>query len=97
MKTIRKFLLVFGILTAAAIGSKAQIRVVVRRPVAPVFVRPAAPYPHAVWVPGEWAWRGREYVYVNPHYIRERRGHAWIPGHWDNVRGGSVWVAGRWR
>jgi hypothetical protein len=39
-------------------------------PPAKVEVRPAAPGPKAVWVPGHWKWHGR------------RRGYDWVPGHW---------------
>ncbi|RKR82468.1 YXWGXW repeat-containing protein [Mucilaginibacter gracilis] len=98
MKTISKFLMVFTILITTAIASNAQVRVFVRtRPVEPVFVRPPAPYRDAVWIPGEWRWEGRRYVYVNPHYQHLRRGHVWVSGHWNNIRGGSVWVGGYWR
>lgn len=99
MKTIGKFLTVAGLLLTTTIASNAQVRVFVRtRPVEPVIVRPVAtPYRDAVWIPGEWRWEGRRYVYVNPHYEHGRRGRAWVPGHWNNVRGGSVWVGGHWR
>jgi hypothetical protein len=98
MKTIIKSLVAFSILITTAITSDAQVRIFVRtRPVEPVIVRPAAPYRGAVWIPGEWQWRGGRYVYVNPHYVHARRGHVWTQGHWNNISGGSVWVAGRWR
>ena len=73
-------------------------RAVVReKPNAPYVVRPAPPYPDAVWIDGEWVLRGSRYEYVTPHYVTPRRGRAWVPGHWVTTRRGNVWVKGRWR
>ena len=68
---IRRGLLVLGL---AALGAGAYgISGCAAPPPPPplrVEVRPAAPGPKAVWVPGHWKWRGRA------------RGYDWAPGHW---------------
>ena len=52
-------------------------------PVAPIEVRPAFPYPGAVWIDGGWVWRGGH--------------HTWVGGHWDHPRAGKEWHGGEWR
>ena len=75
----------------------APYAVVTTRPAAPVIVQPVSPYPGAVWIPGEYRWRGNRYVYINPHYARPRHGRVWISGGWVATRGGYVWRSGYWR
>jgi hypothetical protein len=36
-----------------------------------------------VWAPGYWHWNGRQHVWVNGRYVRERRGYHWRPAHWE--------------
>jgi len=96
MKTI--FSTIFCILFAVITLSSCARRVYVsERPAPPVVVRPAAPYPGAVWIPEEYTWRGGRYAYVAPHYVRPHGRHTWVAGHWDRNRNGSVWVKGYWR
>jgi len=66
-------------------------------PPPPYAVQPVAPYPGAVWVSGEYFWRGGRYVYAAPHYVRPRYGRVWVPGYWNSSRGGYVWRRGHWR
>jgi len=69
--------------------------VVRERPAEPVYERPAPPAPNALWIPGEWEWRGGRYVFIRGHYvINERR--TWVPGHWRETPGGFVWQKGHW-
>ena len=58
----------------------------------------ARPGPRYVWIPGSYAWRGRNYVWVNGYWTLPPRPHAvWVPGRWVARHGGHVWVAGYWR
>lgn len=96
MRTISKILTIIGVAGTLLAGCASGSFVVRERPVEPVYVRPVAPYANAVWIPGEWEWRGGRYVYINGHY--EHAGpREWIPGHWREARGGYVWVKGHWR
>ena len=73
---------------------------VVRTPPPPprAEVRPPAPGPAHVWVPGHWRWNGRRYVWVRGHWKRPPRpGAVWVPGHWIRRGGGWLWVPGHWR
>lgn len=71
--------------------------VVAVRPAPPYYARPFAPYPNAVWIDGEWAWRGGRYEYINGYWARPDQGRIYIHGHWKNGRGGYYWVPGHWR
>ena len=97
MKTISKFLMIAATATTmlTACGPTRATFVVRERPVEPVYSRPAPPAPNAVWIPGEWEWRGGRYVFINGHYVvNEYR--QWVPGHWRDTPGGYVWVRGHW-
>lgn len=97
MKIISKFCFILGVAGTVLVGCATQGSFVVReRPVEPVYVRPVSPYPNAIWIPGEWEWRGGRYVYINGYYVRHRN-REWIAGHWRNVPNGYVWVRGHWR
>ena len=39
---------------------------------------------------------GRDYVWVDGPWNRERWGWSWTPGHWRRVETRSVWVEGHW-
>jgi hypothetical protein len=98
MKTIAKLSVV--LLTAVTIftGCEVQSGYVVReRPIEPYYTQPVAPYADAVWVPGEWEYRGGRYVYVHGYYTHVRRGRAWVAGHWVNTPRGYYWERGHWR
>jgi len=83
-----------------AFTSSAQIVVTVR-PVEPkvVVVRPAAPGPRFVWIEGSWRWDKaiRQYVWVEGHWIKLRRGREWVDGHWIEAPGGWKWIPGHWK
>jgi hypothetical protein len=49
------------------------------------------------WAPGHWAWRHGQYVWVEGHFIRERRGMHWVAEHWvQRPNGRWEMVAGHW-
>ena len=95
MKTISKILTIAGIAASLLVGCASGSFVVRERPVEPVYERPIGP-PGAVWVSGEWEWRGGRYEYIRGHYV-ERDTRQWIPGHWRETPGGYVWDRGHWR
>ena len=97
MKTISKLILGLGIAGTMSLAACSGSYYVTERPAEPVYVRPAAPYADAYWVPGEWAWNGGRYVYVNGYYTHARRGYAYTPGYWRQGPRGHVWVRGGWR
>src|ERR1700759_3046030 len=96
MKTISKFcsIALLGATLFAGCATRATF-VVRERPVEPVYTRPAPPAPNAVWIAGEWEWRGGRYEFVPGHYVvNERR--VWVPGHWRETPGGFIWEKGHW-
>jgi hypothetical protein len=48
------------------------------------------------WAPGHWDWRHGQYVWVQGHWIRERRGQHWVAERWE--RRGDHWamIPGHW-
>lgn len=97
MKTIAKlaFMLMLGgfLFMSSCTGSY----YVTDRPVEPVYERPAAPYDGAVWIGGNWVWRGGSYTYVHGHWARPRPGRVWVRGTWEHSRRGYHWHRGHWR
>ncbi|HEX3864734.1 MAG TPA: hypothetical protein VHY35_23870 [Stellaceae bacterium] len=62
-------------------------------------VRPPAPMPTAVWMPGHWSWipERQAYVWTQGRYGDPPHPHAaWLPGHFDQRPDGWVWLDGRW-
>ncbi|MGA2108689.1 MAG: hypothetical protein ABSH25_13715 [Syntrophorhabdales bacterium] len=67
-------------------------------PPARVEVRPAVPYPEAVWIDGHWEHRYGEWVWNPGCWSRPPfPGAIWVPGHWRESPGGWRWVPGHWR
>ncbi len=63
-----------------------------------VEVRPARPFPKAVWIEGHWEHRQREWVWVSGYWVKKPRPKAhWVPGHLKKGRWGWKWVPGHWR
>jgi len=99
MKRISKILTLVAVASVFTVAtSKAQLVVRVHPVHVGVFVRPAAPSPHHVWVENEWVERRGRYV-ERPGYwaVPPRPGGVWIAGHWADRPGGSVWIGGHWR
>lgn len=74
---------------------------------AEIVIRVAPPAPRAevvpaaragyVWAPGHWEWRNNNrHVWVNGHWIRERRGMYWQPDRWSQRDGRYYFVPGSW-
>ena len=95
MKTIAKLGIVLA-LASSLFASCSSQAYVTEQPVEPVYERPAAPYANAVWVPGEWVWRGNHYVYRRGFYAQPRN-RVYVQGHWLATNRGYVWVKGYWR
>jgi hypothetical protein len=76
----------------------AQPVVVETAPPAPIVeVRPAAPSPTHVWIPGYWHWHGARHFWVAGVWSPPHVGRVWEPHRWE--RDGVRWrfVVGRWR
>lgn len=97
-KMLFKISLLFVIMVAGSVTTKAQIFVKIR-PVAPVVRMTIAPSPRHVWVSGEYVWRGDDYMYKEGYWaVPPRPGFRWIPGHWQETRRrGWRWIPGHWR
>lgn len=67
------------------------------QPVEPVYERPVAPYAGAVWVDGDWGYRGDRYVYTRGHWARPRTNRVYIRGSWEHGARGYRWHRGHWR
>ncbi|OCX53842.1 hypothetical protein BEL04_06035 [Mucilaginibacter sp. PPCGB 2223] len=95
MKTISKLCIIIAA-SASMLAGCAGEYIVRERPVEPVYERPVAPYPGAVWISGEWVWRGDHYERMRGHWERPRS-RVWVEGHWRETPGGYVWVRGHWQ
>jgi len=63
-----------------------------------VEVRPVAPRPGYVWVPGAWVWRGHHWHWAGGYWAYPPRpGAVWVGGHYEYRGGVSVYVVGGWR
>lgn len=73
------------------------IVVMVAPPSPIVEVRPAVPFPGAVWIPGYWHWSGSQYVWLTGRWSAARPHAHWAPAHWK--RAGREWhfVPGHWK
>ena len=69
---------------------------VVARPVAPVYVRPAAPSRYHVWVNDDWVYRGGRYEYRHGYWAQPRSNRQWVEGNWQARSGRYYWTPGRW-
>ncbi|WP_448699491.1 hypothetical protein ACFGVR_20965 [Mucilaginibacter sp. AW1-3] len=96
MKTISKFCIVIAASASMLAGCGESEFVVRERPAEVVYERPAAPYPNAVWISGEWERRGDHYERVHGHWERPNN-RVWVEGHWNETRGGYTWVRGHWQ
>lgn len=96
MKTTSKLLIGLA-LAGSLFAGCAGTYYVAERPVEPVYERPVAPYAGAVWVSGEWGWRGGRYVYTNGYWARPRGTRVYISGGWERRPGGYYWRRGHWQ
>jgi YXWGXW repeat-containing protein len=88
-------LLVAGTSLAEA-GTRVYVRV--GPPAAVVHVRPVAPGPRHVWVPGYYRYDRRAYVWTPGVWVVPPRRHTvWVEPRWVHDRHGWYFVAGHWR
>jgi hypothetical protein len=97
MKRINKALIGIALASSLLASCVGGYYYVSARPVAPVYVRPVAPYPGAVWVQGEWEWRGGRYEYVPGYWARPRGQRVYVEGGWVTGPRGYYWRHGYWR
>jgi len=97
MKTISKFGIMLAMAGSLFMTSCAGSYYVTDQPVEPVYERPVRPYANAIWIDGDWAWRGGRYVYVRGYWARPRAGRAWVRGGWYHTPRGYTWHRGHWR
>jgi len=58
------------------------VEVDVRPPPPRVVVLPA-PRRGYVWAPGYWRWNGRQHVWTDGRWLRQRPSQHWVPAHWN--------------
>jgi hypothetical protein len=97
MKTLSKLGMMLLLAGSLFMASCAGEYYVSDQPADVVYVRPAAPYPGAVWIEGDWIWSGGRYVHVNGHWARPRAGRVWVTGNWHRGPRGYAWHRGYWR
>ena len=97
MKTISKLGMMLALAGSLFLASCAGSYYVYERPVEPVYARPMAPYPGAIWIEGDWVWQGGRYVYFRGHWDRPRVGRVWMRGAWERGPRGYTWHRGYWR
>ncbi|MBI5367928.1 MAG: YXWGXW repeat-containing protein [Planctomycetes bacterium] len=88
--------------TVVAPGIVVQQVELVEAPIAPpaprVEVLNAAPYPGAVWIPGNWVYSRHGWRWENGHWEHCATGHTvYVNGYWERRGHVHVWVPGRWR
>jgi len=97
---MKRFLITLGFLIPFVFAANAQV-VVKIKPVGPkvVVVKPASPGPRFVWIEGGWRWDKaiKQYVWVEGHWVKLRRGREWVDGHWVDAQGGWKWIPGHWK
>jgi hypothetical protein len=99
MRRMRILLSIFSVACLITIHTLACAPAVVVKqpPPARTEVRPAKPWPNAVWIAGHWKWSGGRYVWVSGRWAKAKRGKTWMAGHWARRARGWVWVKGHWR
>ena len=97
MKTILKLVMLLLLTVSLFLASCEGSYYVTSQPVEPVYERPAVPYDGAVWVEGNWGWRGGNYAYTRGHWARPRTGRVWVGGNWEHGNQGYRWHRGHWR
>ncbi|GAB3920492.1 YXWGXW repeat-containing protein [Mucilaginibacter myungsuensis] len=70
---------------------------VAKRPEQPQEEQPAKPYADAIWIPGDWQWKGHQYTYANGHWDHPKKDHVYVKGEWVKGGSGYYWREGHWR
>jgi hypothetical protein len=84
-------------LAVSLLSSCAESFYVAERPVAPRYSTPRPPFRGAVWIPGEWVYRGGRYTYLTGYWAKPRVNHVYVEGYWDSTPRGYIWHRGYWR
>jgi WXXGXW repeat (2 copies) len=88
----------FVLVGVASADARTHVYVRIGPPAPIVEVRPVAPGPGYVWVPGTYRWDRRAYIWAPGRWVRPPRGHGvWIQPRWVHGRHGWYEVPGRWR
>jgi hypothetical protein len=96
MRGIIAGIIVILFVFSGIMGCIAEIRTA--PPPARVEVRPAVPFPDAVWIGGYWEYRHRNWVWAPGHWgKRPRPGAVWLPGYWKQTPKGWKRTPGHWR
>jgi hypothetical protein len=73
------------------------VRVGIAPPPPRVEVRPVAPSPAHVWIPGHWMWRRGGHVWAAGHYaLPPGPGYRWVHARWVNEGGQWTYFEGHW-
>lgn len=97
MKAIKKIGMLLALGTTLFLSSCAGAYYAEEEPAEPVYVRPVAPYAGAVWIDGDWGWRGGRYVYSRGYWTRPHYGRTYMRGNWERRGRGYTWHRGYWR
>jgi hypothetical protein len=94
-------LLALALSLLSPLSARAQVVPGVRVAVAPPppreEIRPVAPSPNHVWIPGHWAWRNGAHVWFQGHWaMPPAAGYHWVAARWVNEGGGWVYYEGHW-
>lgn len=74
-----------------------DIGVVIRiPPPAPRYEVVPPPRPGFVWVPGYWAWRGNQHVWIGGTWVAGRPGYVYNHPHWVERNGQWYFTGGHW-
>ena len=86
--------LISAVLAAASLGAlvpvaaNAQSYTIVRVAPPPAVAETVpAPRRGQVWIPGNYDYRGNQYVWVQGHWVRERAGYDWQESRWIERNG----------
>lgn len=96
MKTLSKLGVIAALGTSLFLSSCAGEYYVSDQPADVVYERPAAPYPGAVWIEGDWVYSGGHYVRRHGYWSRPRAGRVYTPGTWVHNNRGYAWHRGGW-
>ena len=96
--------LISAVLAAASLGAlvpvaaNAQSYTILRvAPPAAVVETVPAPRRGQVWIPGNYDYRGNQYVWVQGHWVRERAGYDWQESRWIERNGEWRRLGGDWQ
>lgn len=96
MKTLAKLGLLAALAATLCISSCEGDYYVADQPADIVYDRGAPPYQGAVWIEGDWVYRGGNYTYTKGHWDRPHPGHSYRKGNWQHTQHGYKWHKGHW-